>query len=508
MPFCVQCGAKLEEGAKFCTVCGAKQPETAAPVNIPPASAGADRQSSYTYDPTIYAGRGAGESKPPRKKGGALVFILLAALVVIAALVFIFTGRGGSKAAADDPVLGLYTAQKAETAGISISINTMWKDGFTIELKDKGKAQINVDGKSGSAKWTLDDETFTIKGSGVDCSGTLSDGVLTLENVMDTGVTLFFTKDGVSLPSDETPAPAPAPDPEPAPGTAPGGETAPVDPSGILGLYNADKAVAYGVEIEISTMWEKGFSIELLEGGKCNLSVDGNKGSGKWSLNGETLSVNVPGFVMDGTLSDGVLCFEDLYGMGVSLYFTRDGSMLPAAKSAQPTVPSGWAGSWYGWWSVNDCGGVYAENDYGNSYWDACAIIEDNGDGTGSVEIWDEDNDYVAVGDVTYGPGETAIGSMSNGSVQFWDYEIPAGEWAVDPGSELNSRFANSIIISGRYVDPENEGSWFDYNIFLRPWGTRWDDMDADMIPYYYDSWYLPLIDADEAMPDLFEGLD
>ena len=31
MPFCVQCGAQLEDGAKFCTVCGAKQPEAAAP---------------------------------------------------------------------------------------------------------------------------------------------------------------------------------------------------------------------------------------------------------------------------------------------------------------------------------------------------------------------------------------------------------------------------------------------------------------------------------------------
>ena len=247
MPFCVQCGAQLEDGAKFCTVCGAKQPEAAAPVYVPPteekpaepqgysytppASAGAGQQSSYNYDPTIYGGAGGGASKPTKKKGGALVFIILAALVVLGAVVYLIAGRsGGGSVASDDPVLGLYTAQKAETAGITISIKTMWKNGFTIELKDKGKATINVDGKSGSAKWTLDGEDFTVKGSGVDCSGTLVDGVLTLENVMDTGVTLYFTKDGASLPEEETPAPSS----DPAP--------APVDTGDVVGFYNADKA--------------------------------------------------------------------------------------------------------------------------------------------------------------------------------------------------------------------------------------------------------------------------
>ena len=540
MPFCVQCGAKLEDGAKFCTVCGAKQPEAASPVYVPPteekpaepqgysytppASAGAGQQSSYNYDPTIYGGAGGGASKPPKKKGGALVFIILAVLVVIGAVVYLVAGRsGGGSVASDDPVLGLYTAQKAETAGISISIKTMWKNGFTIELKDKGKAAINVDGKNGSAKWTLDGTAFTVKGSGVDCSGTLADGVLTLENVMDTGVTLYFTKDGAALPAEETPAPAPtvAPAPSVDPAPAPSSAPAPADTDEIVGSYNADKAVAYGMEIEISTMWEKGFSIDLKDGGKCSISVNGTNASGTWSQNGETVTVNVPGFNMDGSYRDGVLLFEDLYGMGVDLYFTKDGSMLPGSKPAAPALPaadSWWEGDWYGWWVVVDAGGSYLDENYVNQAWDACARIDVSDNGTGYIDIWDEDGDDVAWADLSFGSGGSDKGAATSTAGKFYNHEIAKGEWVIDPTDGECGGFDELICIRGRYAQPTNADNWIEYYIFLRPWGTRWEDIESgdtsgmiypdDMMPLNYTDWYLPLIEAGKPMPDGFEGLE
>ena len=131
-----------------------------------------------------------------------------------------------------------------------------------------------------------------------------------------------------------------------------------------------------------------------------------------------------------------------------------------------------------------------------------------NDDGTGYIESWDEDNDYVVVGDIVFAQGLTEKGSMTNKDVTFWDYQIPEGEWSADPGSDVNAQYADTIVISGRYEDPENEGSWFSYHIFLRPWGTRWDDIEEDLLPYNYENWYLPLIDSGEEMPDLFEGLE
>ena len=550
MAFCVQCGARLEEGAKFCTVCGAKQPEAAAPVYVPPtedtpaepqsysytppAPSGAGQQGGYNYDPTIYGGKDGGAVKPPKKKkGGAVVFLILAALVVIGAIIYLVAGKGGERGVApDDPVLGLYTAQKAETAGISISIKTMWKNGFSIELKDKGKATLNVDGETGSAKWTLDGETFTVKGSGVDCSGTLSDGILTLDNVMDSGVTLYFTKDGAPLPSAVTEAPAPTPGEEPAPAPsekpaptpAPSEEPAPAPAAAddILGHYEADKAVAYGVEIEISTMWEKGFSIDLKDGGKCSISVNGTSASGTWTQDGETISVDVPGFNMDAKVQDGALFFADLYGMGVDLYFTKDGSMRPAEAPAETAKPaaedSWWAGDWYGWWVVTDAGGSYLDEGYVDQAWDVCAQINVNTDATGDIVIWDEDGDDVAWADVSFGSGGSDKGCMTSTQGKFYNYEIAKGEWSVDPTDSDCGGFPDLLCIRGRYSQPSDDSNWIDYYIFLRPWGTRWEDIESgdtsgmlypnDMMPLNYSSWYLPLIEAGKAMPDNFEGLD
>ena len=480
MAFCVQCGAKLEEGAKFCTNCGARQPEPQTPPleqetpRVDPVGAGGaapqqPRNPAYNYDPTIYT---PGPQTQKKKGGGKILFIVLAALVVLGAVLFLVLGRGGTAApAADDAVLGLYVAQKAEMNGINIKISDMWDEGFTIELKNKGKAEIVVDGEKGSAKWTLDGSAFTVKGSGVDCSGTLSDGVMTLENVMDTGVKLD-----------------------------------------ILGVYHADKAMAFGTEVDISTMWEKGFSIELQEGGKCIAVVDGTRGEASWSLDGENFMFSMSGMELTGTFSDGVICLKDIMGTGVDLYFTRDGFMRPENTLSAPN-DSAWEGDYYGWWTVVDAGGEYDDEDtYLYFAWDVCATIEDNGDGTGYIEIWDEDNDDVAWADVSFDGGV-----MTSVEGSFFNDGIESGEWVVDPANSMVSAFDKMLCIHGFYAKPSNSDDWIEYYIFIRPWGMKWDDMKngdmsemiySDMMPIEYENWYLPKIEAGLDMPDSFEWDD
>ena len=38
--------------------------------------------------------------------------------------------------------------------------------------------------------------------------------------------------------------------------------------------------------------------------------------------------------------------------------------------------------------------------------------------------------------------------------------------------------------------------------IYLRPWGSKWPG-SADEQPFYYGSWYLPMIEKGETMPDV-----
>ena len=47
------------------------------------------------------------------------------------------------------------------------------------------------------------------------------------------------------------------------------------------------------------------------------------------------------------------------------------------------------------------------------------------------------------------------------------------------------------------------------YSIYLRPWGESWEDVRADdeeLLPYYYDDWYLPLIETGASMPEVIGG--
>ena len=48
-----------------------------------------------------------------------------------------------------------------------------------------------------------------------------------------------------------------------------------------------------------------------------------------------------------------------------------------------------------------------------------------------------------------------------------------------------------------------------DYTIVLRPWGTVWSDVESvasELLPYYYNDWYLPAIEAGEEMPDSLDA--
>ena len=127
-------------------------------------------------------------------------------------VVSLVKGAGGKVDENADPNLGLYNAVTAEMMGFEMGVEDLWANGFSIELQEKGKALLNIDGTEGKAKWSLEDGEFNVKGGGLDCSGTLENGEMVLENVMDMGVTLTFAKEGAMI---DAPA---------APGVLPGGD--------------------------------------------------------------------------------------------------------------------------------------------------------------------------------------------------------------------------------------------------------------------------------------------
>ncbi len=119
------------------------------------------------------------------------IIALVACLVLI-----VLTACGGGKVDPSDPNQGLWRAATGEMMGISMEVEEFFGEGFTIELRSSGKCALNVDGEKANGTWTLENGAFNVKGGGLDCSGRLENGELTLENVMDMGLTLIFAKDG------------------------------------------------------------------------------------------------------------------------------------------------------------------------------------------------------------------------------------------------------------------------------------------------------------------------
>ncbi len=108
--------------------------------------------------------------------------------LILAVLILILASACGK--AEPDPNSGLYVGKTAEMSGITVNLADVFEEEFSIELKDGGKASFNYEGKSYSMKWTLDGTAFQASGGGAELSGTLADGVMELENVLDSGLSI------------------------------------------------------------------------------------------------------------------------------------------------------------------------------------------------------------------------------------------------------------------------------------------------------------------------------
>lgn len=238
MKFCTNCGAQLEEGSKFCTECGqrirlpeqpvavAEVPATAtpeatvhvygqpvshnfsapvfteseqsvvctygapvshgftpavqsrtdltgtyegysernpAPVPVQPQSVPVSQPAQIRSEP---AGKKNGGKKPPRS-----LIIGIAAMAVVILLVMLLGGGDGN-----DPNLGRYNGISCICEGVEIGAEGEW-----IELMSDGKAKIMLMGEEFSGKWELNGHKLTVTQAGDAYTGTLEEGLLTLD---------------------------------------------------------------------------------------------------------------------------------------------------------------------------------------------------------------------------------------------------------------------------------------------------------------------------------------
>ncbi len=240
MAFCPNCGAQIDDSAKFCNFCGAKmdaapvrsvpeppitEPMPAAPeipeapelpaepvVSVEPGAEPAPGEAAQSIPPEPVFTEAAPQpvytepasqpiyaqpiySEPPKKKSKKWLIpvIILAALALIGVAVLALRGIGG-RAASNDPNLGTYKATSVSMYGIDLDPDEIFEGGFILELQSGGKCRIKAGDTSGYGTWKLEDGVLTVDDSSSTIEGKLEDGVITIENMLDMGLNITLEK--------------------------------------------------------------------------------------------------------------------------------------------------------------------------------------------------------------------------------------------------------------------------------------------------------------------------
>ena len=263
-------------------------------------------------------------------------------------------------------------------------------------------------------------------------------------------------------------------------------------------LWSVDETVMQnGAELEVATVFTDYDTFETVIEGQFTEVAPGT-----------TVEVKTA-YVLKDAAAKVEATFEQLFGKKKGT-ITIDPATLKRETadntSANTTLPATtgnelldwWNGEWYGWWKMSGCYGSY-ESMEGN-WWDVCGDIDIGTDYTGTITLWDEDytrSEPMAVVQVSLSEAGTGDhGTVMSEDGWFTNVAVEHADWIVDPGL---LDYDDMIWISGDYEDGDDE---FHYDIYLRPWGLYWEDMDESGYPYRYTDWYLPLIDAGKSMPD------
>ncbi|MBQ9269617.1 MAG: hypothetical protein IJ206_08895 [Oscillospiraceae bacterium] len=107
----------------------------------------------------------------------------LSILLAVIMLLSLLTACGGKA----DPNIGVYKLSGAmgysleEFAGMMGITEEEAADMIQMELKDKGVLALTFDGETETGTWSADGETLTIEDAGESITGTIKDGVITIE---------------------------------------------------------------------------------------------------------------------------------------------------------------------------------------------------------------------------------------------------------------------------------------------------------------------------------------
>ena len=270
-------------------------------------------------------------------------------------------------------------------------------------------------------------------------------------------------------------------------------------------IYTCEEIIKDGVKLEVSDFYSAAPVLTIYQNNSAKLEINGKECEGTWHCENDVFSMSMDSFQSTGTLEDGV-CRIDLFEQGITYCFYSENisSCESENESEGASSDNFWTGDWYGYWHLENASGRWENTD--GVYFDCFAKIDMKTADSGKITLWDENSSFtepISAVELSFDlPSLDSCGIASSLSGFFFSEDITEDCWIIDPDNE---EFENTISFSAHYPGGDGE---FDYFVFLRPWGYAWDDAVNERnirLPYYYDSWYIPMIDESKKMPNKLE---
>lgn len=100
----------------------------------------------------------------------------------------------------------------------------------------------------------------------------------------------------------------------------------------LLGVYTCYAIEVMGFKLSAEDVLTESATLELKQGGKGNIYIEGESGSIKYTLEGEAITVDIDSETAEGTLKDGVI---DIEIIGMHMYFIQEGKEIPTASAPE-----------------------------------------------------------------------------------------------------------------------------------------------------------------------------
>ena len=118
-------------------------------------------------------------------------------LMLAVVLVFLLSACGAKEE--NNPNLGKYLGDQINILEWT-DMSEIYPGENYIELKSGGKGDFCLEGDSMSMEWTEEEGKITITMEGEKCTGTLTDGVLAIEDFFGVKMPMIFAKEGAEVP--------------------------------------------------------------------------------------------------------------------------------------------------------------------------------------------------------------------------------------------------------------------------------------------------------------------